>query len=84
MVIHQYIHVASLSNRSFARSIQFSIQDAYIQKVREVSRRQLAVAGYRLADLLMVARSLVPMSHPWVLIEVFDQFLRKSWSLGLA
>jgi len=30
-------------------------EDRYIAKVQEVSRRQLALAGYRLGDLLKVA-----------------------------
>lgn len=72
------LHVHHLAVKDSYRGVRIdeTVSDAYIQKVREVSRRQLALAGYRLADLLMVVIPFLQISsdessltnRPWNLL----------------
>lgn len=79
------LHVHRLAVKDAYRGVRIdeTVSDAYIQKVREVSRRQLAVAGYRLADLLMVVIPFLQISSDESSLTNRPWNLRKSLTAGL-
>lgn len=56
----QEAHILAVQHAYVGVRAGAPVSDTYIAEVRQISRKQLALAGYRLADLLRVVLPLLP------------------------